>query len=137
MKILIFTIIHLTLNPEHGIRLESSDDINIDNCFASLNGKNEIYFDTVNNINITNVIAKNNNVKDSTYSGIALTNCDNARLTFCQSYDDREPFLQAYGLKLSGTNTGINLLNCKLYLNKNGEIYNPDGEEITVITEKY
>ena len=127
-------MIHLTLNPEHGILLESSDDINIDNCSASLNGKNRIYFDTVNNINITIVIAKNNNFEDSIYFEIALTNFDNVTLTSCQSYDDREPSLQAYGLKLSGTNAGISLLNCKLSLNKNGEIYNPNAEKITVIT---
>jgi len=57
-------------------------------------------------------------------------------LTTCQSYDDRETPLQEYGLQLYGTNTGISLLNCKLSPNKDGEIYNPAGVALTVITEK-
>jgi hypothetical protein len=49
---------------------------------------------------------------------------------------DRDTPLQLYGIELYGTNTGISLLNCKLTPNATGEIYNPAGAVLTVITEK-
>jgi len=73
---------------------------------------------------------KNNN------TGIALYGCSNIVFTTCQSYDDRETPLQEYGLELENTNTEISLLNCKLTPNKLGDIYNPNGAVVTVITEK-
>jgi len=125
-----------SLNSEHGIKFCKSDNINVDNCLVTLNDKNGIYFDATENINITNVIAKNNNSASYTHGGFAINDSDDITLTSCLSYDDREPPLQAWGIIIEGTNTGITLLNCKLSPNKNGEIYNPNGAEVTVITEK-
>jgi hypothetical protein len=70
--------------------------------------------------------------------GIIIKNCINTTLTTCQSYDDRDTPLQYYGLGLYATNTGINLLDCKLSPNKSGDIYNPNGVAVAVkvITEK-
>jgi parallel beta-helix repeat protein len=120
-----------TSNDVYGIGLTGSKNININDCFSTLNGGDGIYIEeSSDGINLTNVIVKNNG------TGIHLETCSNIRLTSCQSYDDRETPLQDYGLKLSGTNTGISLLNCKLTSNKEGEIYNPAGAVLTVITEK-
>jgi parallel beta-helix repeat protein len=82
------------------------------------------------NINFTNVIVKNN------FTGIAIYNCGDIVFTSCQSYDDRETPLQEFGMELYEGNTGINLLNCKLTPNASGDIYNPNGVAVKVITEK-
>jgi hypothetical protein len=79
---------------------------------------------------------KNNNVSDTTNSGIKVTDSSGIKFTSCQSYDDRETPLQDYGIYLYGTNTGISLLNCKLTPNELGDIYNPYSVAIVVITEK-
>ncbi len=124
------------LNSEDGIKIVTSDNINVDNCLVTLNDKSGIYFDGVENINVINVIAKNNNGASSTYGGFVINDSDDITLTSCQSYDDRDTLVQRYGLVLTGTTTGVSLLNCKLSPNKNGEIYNPAGVAVTVITEK-
>ena len=125
-----------TNNGTVGFSSYDLEDFNIINCYADNNSKMGIGFELSDNINFTNVTSKNNNLQNSTYAGFDFTNCNNIKLISCQSYDDRETPLQAYGLKLLGTNTGISLLNCRLSPNKNGEIHNPNGSEVTVVKEK-
>ena len=121
-------------NGSVGMYLASLEDSNISNCVMTLNGvikeQQAIFLASSKNINITNVIAKNN------YTGIAIEDCSNIALISCQSYDDRDTPLQRFGLELTKTNTDISLLNCKLTPNSLGEIYNPTGVTVKVITEK-
>jgi parallel beta-helix repeat protein len=121
-------------SEERGMHLENLEGFSIDNCLATLNGSDDypgIYLINSENVNFTNVIVKNN------YSGIEIRNCSNIKLTSCLSYDDRETPLQRFGLELTLTaNTDISLVNCKLSPNSLGEIYNPAGVVVTVITEK-
>ena len=126
----------VSLNLEDGIKILKSDNINVDNFVTTLNNMNGISLDEVDSINAVNVIAKNNNGASSTYGGFVINDSNDITLTSCQSYDDRDTLLQRYGLALTGTTTGVSLLNCKLSPNKNGEIYNPAGAVVTVITEK-
>jgi hypothetical protein len=114
-------------NGFDGIFLYKVDNSDVHDCSVILNHHNGIDAEESNNINITNVIAKNNNCNDSSYSGIEIDDSNNIKLTSCQSYDDRETPLQDYGVELTGDNTEISLLNCKLTPNQLGEIYNPAG----------
>ncbi len=116
----------MTLNRE-GIYVYNSDNVNIDNCSASLNTKEGIYIRGMNNVNITNVIARSNPL-----AGIAVEGCNDIRLTSCQCYDDMVPPVQAYGVTIEGTCTGISLLYCTLSPNKYGDIYNPNNSEYTI-----
>jgi hypothetical protein len=68
-------------------------------------------------------------------TGINIYNSSELVFTSCQSYDDRATPLQDYGIQLAETNTGISILNCKLLPNKYGDIYNPNGVAVEVITE--
>jgi len=118
-------------NDNYGIAFIYNNDCRIENCSVysnSIADQGINVYDS-DNISLTNVIIKNN------YSGIAITDCSNIALTSCQSYDDRETPLQQFGMELY-TSTGISLLNCKLSPNQYGEIYNPAGVVVTVITEK-
>ena len=118
-------------NGARGIRLLNTEGFDVHDCSATLNGSEGFKISlSSGNTNLTNVIVKNNRY------GISLDGCNNIIFTSCQSYDDRDTPLQDYGLKLYDINTGISLLNCKLSPNKNGEIYNPNGVAINVITEK-
>ena len=117
-------------NGARGISMYYLEDCTINNCFVTLNTQKGIKIENSKNVNFTNVIVKNN------YTGIVITKCSDIILTSCQSYDDRETPLQAYGIELNGANTNISLINCKLTPNKEGEIYNPAGAVLTVITEK-
>lgn len=120
-----------------GIYIFNVSDITINNCSATLNQLEGLYLSASSNVRYTNVISKNNNVSDTNYiGGIIVKNGTEVIFTNCQSYDDRDTPLQDYGLRLSGTNLGISLVNCKLLPNKVGEIYNPAGAIITVITEE-
>ena len=117
-------------NGNDGIVLGLVKDFDVHDCTANFNDYFGIRTVETENINFTNVIAKNNNV------GIAIEDCRNIVLTSCQSYDDRDIPLQLYGIQLTETNTGISLSNCKLSPNAIGEIYNPAGAVVTVITKK-
>ena len=121
-------------NHLNGIYLYKVYNFTIENCLAYDNdgtGKETgVYIYKCDNINLTNVIVKNN------YDAIIIHDCNNVALASCQSYDDRETPLQRFGLELIGTITGISLLNCKLTPNKSGDIYNPAGAVVTVITDK-
>ena len=125
-------------NGRWGMYLSGIKDSTISNCIVTLNGLYGIILYSGSfasfggdNVNFTNVIVKNNNK-----TGIKLFGSRDITFTSCQSYDDRETPLQQYGLELYETNTGISLLNCKLSPNKDGEIYNPAGAVVTVITKK-
>ncbi len=69
-------------------------------------------------------------------NGIVIAGCSNTALTSCESYDDKKIPLQEYGLYVGNGNTTITLLNCQLSPNKDGEISNPTGAVVTVITDK-
>jgi len=121
-------------NEEHGIWLYNVEDLNIHDCYIDLSGKEGLDIKLSKNVTFTNVIVKNNNVSGTDgICGVIINNSSGINFTSCQSYDDRAISLQAYGIQLEGTNTGISILNCKLTPNKYGEIYNPTG---VVITEK-
>jgi len=125
---------HATGNGSCGFDFGGLENSNITNCTATLNGinndKSGIWMEGSDNLNLTNVIVLNNN------SGFELFGCTDIKFNSCQSYDDREIPVQYWGLALSGTNTGIILVNCKLSPNADGEMYNPAGAVVTVITEK-
>jgi hypothetical protein len=117
-------------NGQDGIWLYNVKDLIVHDCVTLLNVNNGITINSCENVNLTNVISKNNHL------GILTSNCNDITLTTCQSYDDRETPLQDYGIYLYETNTGISVLTCKLSPNSLGEIYNPAGAVVTVITEK-
>jgi hypothetical protein len=126
-----------------GMHFYRIGDFNIHDCYVDLSGKKGIEISGLStNVNLTNVIVKNNNTVgiEEIYlviAGIGIEDSSEIILANCQSYDDRGTTMQAYGVGLSGTNTGISLLNCKLTPNKSGDIYNPNGAVVTtVITEK-
>jgi hypothetical protein len=123
-------------NAENGIRLNHVEDFDVHDCIFNLNSYQGVKITFGENTNLKNVNAKNNNVSKTGRVGIVVSDCSNVTLTNCQSYDDRDIPLQSYGLYLEGTNTGISLLNCQLTPNKEGDIYNPAGVVLTVITEK-
>ena len=117
-------------NGRHGISTGDLEDCNIHDCYTALNEEFGIYGSILVNVNLTNVIVKNNSL------GMYIANGSDVAFTSCQFYDDRGTPLQTFGLYLSGTSTGLSLLNCKLTPNSLGEIYNPAGAVVTVITEK-
>jgi len=117
-------------NGRIGILLSTLTNFNVHDCSTTLSEEEGLYVTDSENVNFTNIIVKNN------YTGIIIENCSNITLTTCQSYDDRESPLQDFGIELDGTNTEISLLNCKLTPNKQGDIYNPNGVAVEVITEK-
>jgi len=118
-------------NGVNGIYLRNLEDSTINNCLVTLNVADGMLLSTdVKNVNFTNVIVKNNK------TGINIYNSSGLVFTSCQSYDDRDTPLQAYGIELTGANTNISLVNCKLTPNKEGEIYNPAGVAVKIITEK-
>ncbi|MDD5086460.1 MAG: right-handed parallel beta-helix repeat-containing protein, partial [Candidatus Nanoarchaeia archaeon] len=123
-------------NKEHGIRVEDSQNVEINSCVVNNNNKDGIYLNKANDVTLTNVIAKNNNNYVSTYDGIDIKDSNNIILTSCQSYDDRNPPLQTYGVALDGNSRGITLTNCILSPNRKGEIYNPAGAAI-IKSESY
>jgi len=124
-------------NGNFGIYLEEVHDLTIENCSAYSNYNTGIRLYKCDNINLSNVIAKNNNVSDTFYTaGVYIDSSSGIKFMSCQSYDDRDTPLQAYGIGLAGANTNISLVNCKLTPNKEGEIYNPAGVVLTVIIQK-
>ncbi|MBA7552881.1 hypothetical protein ES705_45458 [subsurface metagenome] len=123
-------------NGDYGIHIATIKDFNIDNCSVTFSDEQGLRIGSSENINFTNVIVKNNSVSNNNRSGIYIASCNNIKFTSCQSYDDRNTPLQEYGIQLEGTDTEISLLNCKLSPNRLGEIYNPAGAIVTVITEK-
>jgi len=124
-------------NGEEGIYLYDLEDFDVHDCSTTLNGLEGMWLYNLKNVHFTNVISKNNNVSDTDYiCGIIISGVTGIVFTSCQSYDDRDTPLQAYGIDLTGANTNISLVNCKLTPNKEGEIYDPAGVVITVITEK-
>ena len=122
-------------NTGMGMYLRYISESNISNCKVTNNGTKGLYLMDSSNVNFTNIIVKNNGLTEAS-SGINLYGTNNVTFTSCQSYDEKETPLQTYGLRLVGTNTGTSLLNCKLTPNKEGDIYNPAGAVVTVITEK-
>jgi thiol-disulfide isomerase/thioredoxin len=128
-------------NGFDGIFLYKVDNSDVHDCSVILNHHNGIDAEESNNINITNIISKNNNTIGAGgagyyYGGIEIDDSNNIKLTSCQSYDDRYTPLQAWGITIGGTNTGISLMYCILTPNKLGDIYNPNGLAIDIITEK-
>jgi len=119
-----------TSNNAKGIGITRSKNIDINDCLSFFNSTEGINLETSKDINLSDVIVKNNG------NGIRFENVNNILLSSCQSYDDRNTALQDYGLELNNSDTGISLLNCKLSPNQFGEIYNPSGIAITIITEK-
>jgi len=117
-------------NVGKGIYLVAVEDFNVQDCSTILSGEEGLYIGLSKNVNLANVVVKNN------YTGLRIDNSSNIVFTACQSYDDRDTPLQAYGIELAGSNTNISLVNCKLMPNKEGEIYNPAGVVLTVIAEK-
>ena len=111
---------------QFGIGIGNQKNSVISNSIATGNGTFGMYLYGLENVNFTNVIVKNN------ANGIYIWGCNNITFTACQSNDDRNPSLQQYGIELTGTNTGLTLVNCKLSPNKIGEIYNPNGAEIII-----
>ena len=126
--------LYATGNGGWGIYLAEVEESTLQGAIVALNGIGysipAIYIEDCKNVNLTNVIATNN------YTGIQLEDCSDIALTSCQFYDNREIPLQRFGLELMGSNTKIGLLNCKLSPNAFGEIYNPNGAVVTVITDK-
>jgi len=124
-------------NGKIGIQMNNVGDFNVYDCSTTLNDEKALKIKNSDNVNFTNVIIKNNNVSDTDYiGGIKIQNSSDIKFTSCQSYDDRDTPLQACGIELTGANTNISLVNCKLTPNKEEEIYNPAGLVLTVITEK-
>jgi parallel beta-helix repeat protein len=115
-----------------GIYLKYIEDSTVDNCSVILNDAEGILISAgVKNVNFTNVIVKNNK------TGINIYNSSELVFTSCQSYDDRATPLQDYGIELrEDANAGLTFLNCKLTPNRKGDIYNPAGVVLTIITEK-
>jgi len=110
-------------NHEYGMIVTAgSKNINIDSCWITGSGKDGLLIEeSSGSINLTNIIVKNN------FSGITIKGGADIKLISCQSYDDSDTPLQLWGLKISGTVTGVSLLNCKLTPNKNGDISNSSG----------
>jgi hypothetical protein len=126
-----------TSGNERGIYLIDIKDFNIHDCSTTLNGEEGLDIELSKNVSFTNVIVKNNNTSNvNDVGGILIHDSSDIRFASCQSYDDRETPLQAWGIIIEGTNTGISLLNCKLTPNQYGNIYNPNGIIVKVITEK-
>jgi len=121
-------------NGTYGLQISRMHNVTISNSSFNGNGGYGLFLYDDEDFDLANVITKNNNVNNTgNFSGILISL--SARMTFkeCQSFDDREPKLQNYGLYLSETNTGISLINCILLPNKLGDIYNPNGAEIVII----
>ena len=114
-------------NGEKGIHLSRIEDFDITDCLVTDNAGTGITLCTSKNINFTNVIVKNNK------NGISIQNCSNATLITCQSFDDRFPLLQIYGLELKAGCSGITVSGCKLTPNRFGDIYNPNNLAVKVI----
>ena len=124
-------------NGREGIWMYDVEDFNVHDCSTTLNGEEGLRIQNSDNINLTNVIIKNNNFSDAdNIGGVIIRDSSGIKFASCQSYDDRDTPLQAYGIELTGANTNISLVNCKLTPNKEGEIYNPAGVTLEVITEK-
>jgi hypothetical protein len=98
---------------ERGIYLLGVGDFNVHDCSTTLNGEEGLDIELSKNVNFTNVIVNNNNTSNvNDVGGILIHDSSDIRFTSCQFYDDRETLLQAWGIKIEGTNTGISLLNC-------------------------
>ena len=123
-------------NAGKGAYISLSKNMNIKNCDVFDNGEEGIGLYDLDDVNLTNVISRNNNTLEDGYSGINIWGCSDIVMASCQSYDDKETPLQEYGIYVGDGNSTITLLNCKLSPNKNGEIYDPTGAVVTVITDK-
>jgi hypothetical protein len=129
-------------NAENGIVFGYAKNFDVHDCIFNLNDFYGIRIaHESENINFTNVTAKNNNVLDNDTSegssAVAVSGSSfGIKFTSCQFYDDRVSPLQDYGIFLYDAIAPIEILNCKLLPNRTGEIYNPDGVAIKVITEK-
>jgi hypothetical protein len=117
-------------NEKNGIWLYTVRDFNIHDCSTTLSGEEGIYIRYSNNLNFTNIIVKNNNVSDNNMSGIMVRDSNGIRFTSCQSYDDRVPPIQAYGIEIIGTVDCIEIINCILTPNKKSSILNDAGAVI-------
>ena len=109
-------------NDGVGFSFYDVEEFNVSNCVSYSNGKYGVGVENSANVNLTNVIVKNNNIAETTYAGISIDDSNNITLTSCQSFDDNGTALQTYGLALTGTNTVIKLIDCKLAPNLTGEI---------------
>ncbi|MHC2995848.1 MAG: right-handed parallel beta-helix repeat-containing protein, partial [Candidatus Atribacteria bacterium] len=115
-------------NGKYGIYLTSLGDFEIHDCSVTLSGEEGLDIKNSNNINFTNVIVKNNNVSDTDYiGGVKIENSSGIKFTSCQSYDDRTPMLQEYGIRTVGDVDFVEIINCILTPNEKGTILNHDN----------
>jgi len=70
-----------------GIYIYESDDINVHDCFITLNG-HTILTEISTNISFTNVVAKNNSITAAA-SGFIFDECSDIKMNNCKSYDSR------------------------------------------------
>jgi hypothetical protein len=115
-------------NDVNGIWISLCEDLNIHDCFVTLSEEHGIVINDSDNISFVNVVSKNNNGE----SGIYINSSNGLRFTSCQSYDDRVPPLQEYGISITGNKVDfVELVNCILMPNKKSAIYNGSGAIIT------
>ena len=94
--------------------------------------KKGLYINISDNVNFTNIIVKNNNVSDTDYiGGVKIENSSGIKFTSCQSYDDRTPMLQEYGIRTVGDVDFVEIINCILTPNEKYAICNDVGAVIT------
>jgi hypothetical protein len=117
-------------NGQYGFGLWYLENFNIHDCSVTLNGMDGINIRYSDNLNFTNVIVKNNNVSDGYIGGITIRDSNGIRFISCQSYDDRVPPIQRYGISIERNVDYVELVNCKLLPNKISEIYNYAGAVI-------
>jgi len=126
---------------EVGINIWCNDFL-MDNVIAYDNNLHGICVTTGSNISLSNVISKNNNTSGGANgSGLLVDNVSGTttvHLSQCQFYDDKETLLQAYGIYVENVDiaTYIEIVNCEFTPNAIGDIYNPTGAVVTVITDK-
>jgi parallel beta-helix repeat protein len=121
-------------NGGRGIYISLSENISVNNCFSSLSEEEGIGIYDSDDVSFTNVVSKSNNGE----CGIYINNSNGLKFTSCQSYDDRVPPIQRYGIVNGDTSTTdyIELTDCILMPNKIASIYNDSGAVIAIITEK-
>ena len=122
-------------NGKNGIYLLGIEDFNVHDCSTTLNGEEGLDIELSKNVNFTNVLIKNNNVSDTDYiGGVKIYNSSEIKFTSCQSYDDRTPMLQEYGIRMIGAVDFIEIINCILTPNEKYAICNDAGAVITEAT---
>jgi parallel beta-helix repeat protein len=113
-----------TGNTKRGFPLYNIEDFTVTNCTSKDNGWQGFHVElNSNNIELNNCTATENGSE-----GIRIEDSTNVTLTDCTSTSNG-----TYGLTLLGNSDYITLDGCTLTPNKSGDIYNPNGVEITII----